>query len=132
MDDAVSFLDQSMFTYLDTFRVVLVECAQGSLLPELCEVFEGKTLIDFLNVFAGSTFTVPSKEALQKIVLLTSLCVETRAHPDRVPDAARRAGVSTTYARALREAVQRRFDEVPRGRPRPKPRRVDDGSTDTP
>ncbi len=57
-------LDKDLLELVDVFHVVLLDTAAHTVLPEILEVFGVDTAIKFMDLFAGVTLKVPSREIL--------------------------------------------------------------------
>jgi hypothetical protein len=57
-------LDKDLAELMDVFHVVLLDTAAHTVLPELLEVFGAEKVIKFMDLFAGITLKVPSREIL--------------------------------------------------------------------
>lgn len=55
-------ISRSSLDFLDTFQVVFLNATQNTLLPEVMEVFGAEMAMKFLDTFAGTTITVPSRK----------------------------------------------------------------------
>ena len=60
----VSLLDENLARYADVFAQILIHRCRDTLLPELIEVFGKDRLPMFLDMFAGCTFKVPSRDII--------------------------------------------------------------------
>lgn len=61
----VSIVDASTGKYVAVLRVVMQLAYPKGHLPELFEVFGKEKLLQFLDVFSGTTVKVPSQDALE-------------------------------------------------------------------
>lgn len=63
-------LDSKVLDCYETFVTLLIRRTTDTLLPELVAVFGDRPeeIVQFLSIFAGTTFRVPSVEALSNIV----------------------------------------------------------------
>jgi hypothetical protein len=60
----LSLLDKELARYAEIFTQILLYRCRDTLLPELIEVFGRDRLPKFLDIFAGTTFQVPSREII--------------------------------------------------------------------
>jgi hypothetical protein len=56
------FLEASTRKHIDALYVVLMHTGRYNLLPELYEVFGKEALLEFLDIFEGTTIKVPSAD----------------------------------------------------------------------
>lgn len=66
--------------YVDLWHIVLLRCARNTVLPDLLEVFGKEALIKFLDIFAGTTFRVPSREVLEHSVRDVDIYIQVKRH----------------------------------------------------
>jgi hypothetical protein len=63
--------------YIDVLLLVLLHSDEYSLLPDLYEIFGEESLLKFLDIFAGSTITVPSQDQLATAARNVDIYVKT-------------------------------------------------------
>ena len=76
-----SFLDLGTKREVDALYVLLIHSGRYELLPELYEVFGREHLIRFLELFGGTTITVPNTEDLAQAVRDVSIYCRMSAAP---------------------------------------------------
>lgn len=76
-------IDKDLIRYSDLFVALLVSRAQESVLPELNVVF-GDKIIQFLDIFAGATFEVPSRKILEDVLRDVSVYYRRKAGTHRL------------------------------------------------
>ena len=60
--------DSELSRYFDVFMaVLLLDQKRESLLPDICDVFGKELTLKFIDLFGGSTITVPSRERIEKL-----------------------------------------------------------------
>lgn len=68
MDESISLMDKGVEPYLRVFIPLLINKCEESLLPELIAAFGESGLLKFLDIFAGTTFKVPSRKIISDMV----------------------------------------------------------------
>jgi len=66
--DGVLPADLAVEKRIDALEVLLLYCAGNTLLPELYRVFGKEYILRFLDLFAGTTLEVPSRETIEQSV----------------------------------------------------------------
>lgn len=98
-------LDQDLIHYSDLFIAVLLQQADATFLPELYEVF-GDKLVLFLDIFAGTTFVVPSRQVIEKAVRHVAIYHKLESGRYKEEELAREYGVDIRWVREIRKQVQ--------------------------
>lgn len=60
--------DPSVVKHVDALQIALLRTGRESLLPELYEIFGKEATIKFLDIFAGTTITVPSRQVVENAI----------------------------------------------------------------
>lgn len=113
----ISILDKTSGRFLDVLEVVLQLSCPNSHIPEILSIFGKDCLVKFLDVFAGTTLRVPSRQALEgamrDVVIYTTL-VQTCAsqRPDVVKRLAKSFGTTTDKVRESFVLTEARFKEL--------------------
>ncbi|MGA0383386.1 MAG: hypothetical protein ACO3L1_00120 [Flavobacteriaceae bacterium] len=68
MENNFHLMDKDVAPYLDIFVPLLLKECEETLLPELVSVFGEDGLLKFLNIFSGTTFRVPDRSLIFKLV----------------------------------------------------------------
>ncbi len=58
---------------VNALRIILLYRSEGTLIPELFEIFGREKLFKFLDIFAGTTIKVPDKGLLKRIIRDTAI-----------------------------------------------------------
>lgn len=87
-------LDRTLLSCADLFLALLLRDGTLTYLPELYEVFGPEKLVDFLDIFAGATFEVPSTEVLSKIARDISVYHDHQSGTYTFPELARKYDLS--------------------------------------
>jgi len=58
---------------INALRMILLYRSEGTLIPELFDVFGRDLLFKFLDIFAGTTVKVPDKDTLRRIIRDTAI-----------------------------------------------------------
>ena len=111
--------DSDTVKHLDVFQMVLLSVAERTPLPELYEVFGQDKLVQFLDIFAGCTITVPPADiianAVRDVDIYTSLERTGTDHTDTVDDLARKYEMKNDRIRSIYSRVDKLIDRVLRG-----------------
>lgn len=110
MSSLPMFLEANAAKRVDVLYVLLVHSDRFSVLPELYEIFGREALLKFLDLFSGTTISVPSAEdlrsAIRDMTIYTRLVGATASsRSSRVERLADEYGVS-------KQTVEKRFDKV--------------------
>jgi Mor family transcriptional regulator len=62
---AVDIFDSISGEYLDILQVTLMDIASQTHVPELYKIFGRENFLKFLDIFGGSTISVPSRDVLE-------------------------------------------------------------------
>ena len=107
MNDGVTrLLDPSILHQADLFVGLLVRNRSLSYLPELYEVFGPEKLVDFLDLFAGTTFEVPSIETLAGITRSLAIYNDLSMKGYNARELARKYDISETAVRETASMVR--------------------------
>lgn len=68
MENDFYLLDKDVAPYVDVFVPLLLKECEETLLPELISVFGESELLKFLNIFSGTTFQVPDRSIIFRLV----------------------------------------------------------------
>jgi len=103
--------------YLDIVTVLLVDRADDTHLPELYDVFGREALSKFLELFAGMTIKVPTREEIEDSVRNVSIYLQlyrtTKGSKARVIyDIARHYGMVTDDVRRIYYRMEKRLRGV--------------------
>jgi hypothetical protein len=60
--------DPSAAKHIDALQMALTRTGRDTLLPELYEIFGKEATIKFLDIFAGTTVKVPSKQVIENAI----------------------------------------------------------------
>ena len=55
-------ISKTQLKFLNTFQMVFLNATQNTLLPEIIEIFGIEMTMKFLDIFAGTTITIPSRK----------------------------------------------------------------------
>lgn len=69
-------MDPRIKRHVDVVHLVLMSYASRSVIPELYEIFGKEAMIKFIDIFAGCTFRVPSREVFERAVMDTEIYLE--------------------------------------------------------
>lgn len=58
---------------INALRIILLYRSEGTLIPELFDIFGRDLLFKFLDIFAGTTFKVPDKDVIRRIIRDTAI-----------------------------------------------------------
>lgn len=61
-------IDPDLPRHLDVFAAILIYKFEDTLLPDLIDIFGSGVLPKFLDIFAGTTFVVPSREQIESVL----------------------------------------------------------------
>lgn len=67
-DDALSIIDPEVRRHFPIFMALLFQRVQRTLLPEILDIFGQEAFLKFIDVFAGTTVTVPDRTVLTNLV----------------------------------------------------------------
>lgn len=85
-----TFFERNSRRSIDALFVLLVHSGRYELLPELYEVFGREKLLQFLEIFGGTTIKVPSEkdliQAARDVAIYTRLHDAQPGHKDPVDD----------------------------------------------
>jgi len=103
---------------LDAVMVYLYYLDEFSLLPELYEVFGKEKLMDFLDIFSGCEFRVPSRNILERAARDVTIYSRVKLHEGKdtesevVADLASHFSLSEAGIRKIYKAVKEYFEET--------------------
>lgn len=78
MDDSLSIFDSVSSEFLDMLQLVLMETAAQSHLPEIFKVFGKESVLKFIDIFSGTTITVPKREVIENCMRDVSILLQMR------------------------------------------------------
>jgi hypothetical protein len=62
--ETIGLLDKRIGKHMDVFRLMLTLAGEKTVLPEILEVFGNDMTVKFLDIFAGVTIKVPSRDII--------------------------------------------------------------------
>jgi len=89
-------IDPAIPKYFDVFAAVLIYDYENTLLPDLIDVFGEEHLPKFLDIFAGTTFTVPTREQVSSVIRDVELYLTLKAGKMTNEDVARKYGMTSS------------------------------------
>lgn len=60
-----AIFDRGAEDHIDALQVALLRASRGTILPELYEIFGKDKLLQFLDIFSGTTINIPSRKVLE-------------------------------------------------------------------
>lgn len=100
----IELLDKRIGKRMDLFRLVLVQAAEKTPLPEILEIFGNELTVKFLDIFAGVTIKVPPREVITNAARDTDifLTVKAAAKPkDAYDEMAHRYDLEAWYVKKI-------------------------------
>ena len=93
--------------HVDVIQLSLLKSCQFTLIPELYEIFGHDKLLDFLELFAGTTIKVPSRDVLARAIrdVYVYVLLSREDNPDNVSFLAKRYEID-------RDTVRQIFQEM--------------------
>lgn len=112
----VFIVDKSSGSYVDILRFIVEQACPRSHIPELEDVFGRDCLLKFLDIFAGMTFKVPPREALEKYmrdvsIYLTLNKMQPAQRAKAIKALAHRYGTTAGDVRSTFVRVERLFED---------------------
>jgi len=94
-------IDPDLPRFIDTFAAVLIYHYEETLLPDLIDVFGPKMLPKFLDVFAGTTFEVPTRRKIEEVVRNVSIYLSIKEGRLTIDEAARKHDLTRGMIRLI-------------------------------
>lgn len=73
--DEINIINPTDEKRVNALRMIMLYRSEGSLIPELFDVFGRDLLFKFIDIFAGTTVKVPDKETLRRIIRDTAIYI---------------------------------------------------------
>jgi len=108
--DEIRILGKDVEKHLPAFFSLLLGSARETLLPDILEVVGHERLLKFLDIFAGMSITVPSRDVLIQFVRDADIYV--RFRPDTAPALAKEHGLEVEQVREIYRRSKAVIDAV--------------------
>lgn len=84
----LKFLEHRTERFIDALYALLVTTDDTQFFPEMYEIFGRESVVKFLDIFAGQTIRVPSREVVEKNVKDAIIWVEVQKGEKTLPQIA--------------------------------------------
>ncbi len=92
--------------YIDALYALLVTTASTEFFPEMYEIFGRNAVVKFLDIFAGQTIRVPSREVVEEHIRDATVWVEVQRGERTLPQIAESHGIVMKDIDRICEKVQ--------------------------
>lgn len=109
-------IDEQNFQRVDLIQLVLLDVAYDTHLPEIFEIFGGDSVLKFLEIFAGTTIEIPSREVLERAIRDITVYIQMQRaslteHPRVVMGLASQYDLTTTRVREIARDMEEKFKQ---------------------
>jgi len=105
-------IDPDLPRHLDVFTAILIYEHEDTLLPDLIDVFGPQFIPKFLDIFAGTTFTVPTREQVKSILRDVDIYLSMKEGRMTSEELARKYEIGDNTVRKLYGKVRKIVEEI--------------------
>jgi hypothetical protein len=105
MDNTIHILDKNSQSYVDVFVPLMIEVGRTTLIPEIYDVFGSEHFIKFLDVFAGTSVEVPSRNVIATVAMKAHIYVSLQNKSETVASLAKHYELDPKTIERMRDVV---------------------------